>query len=103
MVKPGISVEFSSLPEEIPIFPLTGALLLPGGQLPLNIFEPRYISMVNYALKNDRLIGMIQTREKNTSEFSDVSISVGGGTGDPWSVHYRGTKPLDFKKKYYQL
>ncbi len=38
------------LPEVVPVFPLTGALLLPGGQLPLNIFEPRYLSMFDAAL-----------------------------------------------------
>lgn len=48
------------LPEAIPVFPLTGALLLPGGQLPLNIFEPRYLSMVDDALAAHRLIGMVQ-------------------------------------------
>jgi len=48
------------LPEAIPVFPLTGALLLPGGQLPLNIFEPRYLSMIDDALSMHRLIGMVQ-------------------------------------------
>jgi Lon protease-like protein len=48
------------LPKVAPIFPLTGALLLPGGQLPLNIFEPRYLAMVDDALASNRLIGMVQ-------------------------------------------
>ena len=49
------------LPEVIPVFPLPGALLLPRGQMPLNIFEPRYLSMVDDALRDGhRLIGMIQ-------------------------------------------
>ena len=49
------------LPEVIPVFPLPGALLLPRGQMPLNIFEPRYIAMVDFALEaGRRLIGMIQ-------------------------------------------
>ncbi len=51
---------FEDLPEVIPIFPLEGALLLPRGELPLNIFEPRYLSMVADALKGNRLIGIIQ-------------------------------------------
>ena len=52
-----------SAPETIPIFPLPGALLLPRGRLPLNIFEPRYLAMVDDALKTEhRLIGMIQPR-----------------------------------------
>ena len=49
------------LPEVIPVFPLAGALLLPRGQMPLNIFEPRYLAMVDDALADrHRLIGMIQ-------------------------------------------
>ena len=50
----------SDVPASIPVFPLAGALLLPSGQLPLNIFEPRYLAMVDHALAADRLIGMIQ-------------------------------------------
>jgi Lon protease-like protein len=52
----------SDLPAEIPIFPLGGALLFPHAVLPLNIFEPRYLAMVEDALKGERLIGMIQPR-----------------------------------------
>ncbi|MDD2877684.1 MAG: LON peptidase substrate-binding domain-containing protein [Acidiphilium sp.] len=48
------------IPEIFPIFPLTGALLLPGGRLPLNIFEPRYLAMVDDALGAGRMLGMIQ-------------------------------------------
>jgi uncharacterized protein len=51
---------FEQLPETLPIFPLSGVLLLPGGKLPLNIFEPRYLSMVFDALAGHRLIGMVQ-------------------------------------------
>ncbi|MGH7018063.1 MAG: LON peptidase substrate-binding domain-containing protein [Caulobacteraceae bacterium] len=50
------------LPQALPVFPLDGALLLPGGELPLQIFEPRYLAMVDDVLAGDRLIGMIQTR-----------------------------------------
>jgi Lon protease-like protein len=52
--------KFSALPSEIPVFPLPGAVVLPGVQLPLNIFEPRYLNMVEDALAADHLIGMIQ-------------------------------------------
>ena len=48
------------LPNVIPVFPLSGALLLPGAQLPLNIFEPRYIALMDDALASKRLIGIIQ-------------------------------------------
>src|SRR5919201_1741882 len=46
--------------EIIPVFPLPGALLLPRGQMPLNIFEPRYLAMIDHALRGPRLVGMIQ-------------------------------------------
>ncbi len=48
------------LPDVVPVFPLAGALLLPRGNLPLNIFEPRYLAMIDAALAGDRLVGMIQ-------------------------------------------
>lgn len=48
------------LPANIPVFPLAGALLLPRGQMPLNIFEPRYLQMVDDAIRESRIIGMIQ-------------------------------------------
>ncbi|MDA0656406.1 MAG: LON peptidase substrate-binding domain-containing protein [Proteobacteria bacterium] len=54
---------FEELNETVPIFPLPGVLLLPGGYLPLNIFEPRYITMTNGALAGDRIIGMVQPIE----------------------------------------
>lgn len=48
------------LPKSLPVFPLTAALLLPNGNLPLNIFEPRYLAMIDTALAGDRMIGMVQ-------------------------------------------
>lgn len=50
----------AELPGELPLFPLSGAILLPGGQLPLNIFEPRYVAMFDDAMRGERIIGMIQ-------------------------------------------
>jgi Lon protease-like protein len=50
------------LPLAIPVFPLNGVLLLPHATLPLNIFEPRYIAMVDEAMAGDRIIGMVQPR-----------------------------------------
>jgi Lon protease-like protein len=52
----------AELPQVIPVFPLDGALLLPGGELPLQIFEPRYLNMLDDVMGGDRIIGMIQTR-----------------------------------------
>ena len=57
-----------NLPETLPIFPLTGALLMPQGRLPLFIFEPRYLAMVEDAIKGDRLIGMVQPVEADAEE-----------------------------------
>ena len=50
------------LPETVPVFPLSAALLLPGGRMPLNVFEPRSLEMIDHALAHRRLIGMIQPR-----------------------------------------
>lgn len=52
----------ADLENVVPVFPLSAALLLPGGRLPLNIFEPRYIAMADYALAGARLVGMVQPR-----------------------------------------
>lgn len=64
----------TDLPQLIPVFPLDGALLLPGGELPLQIFEPRYLNMVDDAMAGDRVIGMIQTRggSRARPKLSDV-------------------------------
>lgn len=55
-----------ALPRAVPVFPLEGALILPRGQLPLNIFEPRYLAMVKTAMGGDRLIGMVQPKPDGT-------------------------------------
>jgi Lon protease-like protein len=68
----------SDLPDEIAVFPLAGVLLLPRGQLPLNIFEPRYLEMVDDALRGLRLIGMVQPREaKGETPIGDALFSIG--------------------------
>jgi uncharacterized protein len=56
----GFHPRIEELPGEIPVFPLSGALLLPRGKLPLNIFEPRYLAMTEDALGQGRMLGMIQ-------------------------------------------
>ncbi len=63
---------YRALPEVLPIFPLTGAVLLPGGRLPLNIFEPRYLAMIRHALlQPTRLIGMVQPVEEGADRNPD--------------------------------
>jgi uncharacterized protein len=54
---------FEQLPDTLPIFPLSGVLLLPGGKLPLNVFEPRYLAMIFDSLAGHRMIGMVQPTE----------------------------------------
>lgn len=54
---------FDRLPATIPIFPLSGAVVMPGTQLPLNIFESRYLEMVQDSLRESRMIGMIQPKQ----------------------------------------
>ena len=60
------------LPDVLPIFPLSGAVVLPGVQLPLNIFEPRYLAMVQAALASDHLVDMVQPRGQSAEEPSDI-------------------------------
>jgi Lon protease-like protein len=59
----GFRTRFEHLPSEFAVFPLPGVLLLPRGRLPLNIFEPRYLAMVEDALANGRMLAMIQPDE----------------------------------------
>jgi len=56
----GGNSEKRSLPEVLPVFPLAGALLLPGCRLPLRVFEPRYMQMIEDAIEGNRLIGIVQ-------------------------------------------
>lgn len=72
MVAQPFTTAFEKLPETLPVFPLAGVLLLPHGKLPLNIFEPRYLAMVDAALGADRLIGMVQPGQ-------DAASSSGSG------------------------
>ena len=62
----------ADIPSVVPVFPLLPALLLPRTRLPLNIFEPRYLAMVEAAMRGDRLIGMIQPR------FEDGEVDLSG-------------------------
>jgi Lon protease-like protein len=80
-------VKASDIPDTIAVFPLTGALLLPGGQLPLNIFEPRYLEMIDHALTTNRLIGMVQPsldgKEKSLCNVGCIGrIAAYGESGD---------------------
>lgn len=58
----------TTLPDTLPLFPLGGAILLPGEILPLNIFEPRYLNMIDDALSGHKVIGIVQTRDGGTPD-----------------------------------
>ena len=58
---------YEQLPDTLPVFPLNNAVLLPGGLLPLNIFEPRYLNMVQDAMHDQHLLGMIQPRDESST------------------------------------
>ncbi len=64
-------------PDVIAVFPLSGALLLPRGQMPLNIFEPRYLAMIDDALKGQRVIGIVQPDEEGGGGERPDLYSVG--------------------------
>jgi len=60
---------FKKLPDQIPIFPLSGVIYFPKTNLPLNIFEQRYLDLVNDAIKKDKLMGMIQSKRKGEEVY----------------------------------
>ena len=67
--------KFEDLPKEIPIFPLSNFIIFPETAVPLNIFEPRYIQMIDDSMKSSKLIGMIQpkkTGKQNKPDLYDV-------------------------------
>ena len=68
---------FADLPGTMPVFPLTGVLLLPRAALPLNVFEPRYLELVDDALKGNRLVGMIQPTESEETVLRPKLSQVG--------------------------
>lgn len=72
-----IHTQYDDLPEEIPIFPLSGALLLPWGRLPLNIFEPRYLNMTLDCLAAGRILGMVQP------DYDRTAKSISGDAPEP--------------------
>jgi len=68
----------SALPTRFPVFPLAGAILLPGGNLPLNVFEPRYLQMTRDAMRTDRIIGMIQPNGGSATEPNLYPVGCAG-------------------------
>src|SRR6185312_8373637 len=81
MSSTGFGPATTELPATLPIFPLTGVLLLPRGKLPLNVFEPRYLTMVRDALGGDRMIGMVQPREDDPTTLTGPQAETDPQTG----------------------
>jgi Lon protease-like protein len=66
-----------NLPKKIPVFPLSNFIIFPKTTVPLNIFEPRYIEMINESMKKDKLVGMIQPRNSNEDSISPSLYDIG--------------------------
>ena len=65
------------LPKKIPVFPLSNFIIFPRTTVPLNIFEPRYVDMINDCMKSNKLIGMIQPKNSRESEINPVLYDIG--------------------------
>jgi Lon protease-like protein len=93
----------SDLPSVIPVFPLPGALLLPRGQLPLNIFEPRYLAMVDDSLRDGhRLIGMIQPDPAHPGPEDKPALFKVGCVGRITQIAETGEEELNVATAYRQ-
>ena len=77
MVRDPFTTRYEDLPEVLPVFPLSQVIVLPGGRLPLNVFEPRYLALVDAALRGDRLFGMIQPVVEEDRRETPPLYSVG--------------------------
>ena len=72
-----LSMKKEDLPNKIPVFPLSNFIIFPKTTVPLNIFEPRYIDMINDSMKSNKLIGMIQPKTSNIKQIKPELHEVG--------------------------
>ncbi len=93
MVRSPFLPAFDKLPDTLPLFPLPGALVMPYSDLPLNIFEPRYLNMIEDALSTHRLVGMIQPDASQAAR--DDGLSATGCAGR--ITQYRETRDGRFE------
>jgi len=70
-------MKIEQLPKKIAVFPLSNFIIFPKTTVPLNIFEPRYIDMINNSMKSDKLIGMIQPKNSNNQENIEELHNIG--------------------------
>jgi len=94
MSKKPFSTQYEDLPEVLPVFPLSQVVLLPGGRLPLTIFEPRYLALINDALCSGRLFGIIQPVSDETEDGAPPEIYTVGSVGR--IVHFSETENNNF-------
>ena len=66
-----------NLPNIVPVFPLSNFIIFPKTTVPLNIFEPRYIEMINDSMKSNKLIGMIQPKNSTESQLPPILHNIG--------------------------
>ena len=74
-------MQFNNLPKKIPVFPLSNFIIFPKTTVPLNIFEPRYIDMINDSMRSNKLIGMIQPLSSNDIKQTDPGLHQVGCLG----------------------
>ena len=74
-------MQFNNLPKKIPVFPLSNFIIFPKTTVPLNIFEPRYIDMINDSMRSNKLIGMIQPLSSNDIKQKDPGLHQVGCLG----------------------
>ena len=67
----------NNFPETIPVFPLSNFIIFPKTTVPLNIFEPRYIDMINDSMKSNKLVGMIQPKTKGINSNTPELFKIG--------------------------
>jgi len=88
----------SDLPATLPVFPLRGAILLPRASLTLNVFEPRYLALVDHALANDRLVGVVQpaagTGSAESPQGTDFPVRKVGCAGRITAFNETEDRPL---------
>lgn len=74
-------MDYGALPSHLPLFPLPNCAVMPGSQLPLNVFEPRYVNLVLDALGSDRMIGMVQSMPEGASTGESAAVFLTGTAG----------------------
>ena len=68
--------KYKKLPKIISVFPLSNFVIFPNTSVPLNIFEPRYIEMIDNSMKTDRIIGITQPKNKRTASHNYIMLGV---------------------------